>query len=107
MDQIDAIIADFSTFLIHLVASSFLLDISAGLRDILNILGVWLVRCAIFLNVVVSMCRTVGLVVGLVKAYSDRMKLIQAKYTPNITTNTEERAAEIQASRNPTNWLGV
>lgn len=51
------------------------------------------------------------LVAGLVKAYGDRMKLVQAKYTVNatatITTGQEGREAEIEGNRNPTNWLSV
>jgi len=105
MDQIDFSIADLTTFLVYLVASSFLLDFSSKAKDLINQVGIWLVRCSIFLNVGVSVCRTVVMVKGLVKAYGDRMKLIQAKYAPNITTTQYDRDIEMSDTRVTSNWL--
>ena len=107
MDQIDFSIADLSTFLVHLVASSFLLDFSSEVKNLINQFGMWLVRCAIFLNVGVSVSRTVVMVIGLVKAYGDRMKLIQAKYAPNITTTQYDPDVETSDIHAPSNWLAV
>ena len=103
VDQIDTFLADLSTFLVRLVASCFLLDTSSTIRSLLNLVGVWIVRSAIVINAAVSVCRTVGLVVGLVKAYAERMKLVQAKYI--TTPGLEGRQAEVEESRNATNWL--
>ena len=105
MDQIDSSVADFCTFSVHLVASSFLMDFSDKAKDLINQFGMWLVRCAIFLNVAVSISRTLVMVVGLVKAYGDRMKHIQSKYTTNIVTTQYERDVEMSETRGTSNWL--